>query len=75
MYTDKQGYGDELEPIDNSSVLIQDVAWKTCQGQWTIETSGGRGPGTSMLAECHDDEAPWKKISDDIGIHLIWTNV
>ena len=47
---DEQVLGDQLEPIYNSSVLIQDVAWKTCQKWWTIETNDGRGSGKSMLA-------------------------
>ena len=46
---------DELEPIYNSSVLIQDIALKTFWEQWTIETGGERGSGRSVLAEQHDD--------------------
>ena len=48
LYMDKQRLDDQLEPIYNSSVLIQDVAWKTSRKQWTIETSGKRGSGKSM---------------------------
>ena len=33
---------DQLEPINHSSVLIQDVTWKTYREWWTIETSGER---------------------------------
>ena len=31
LHTDEQALGDQLEPIYNSSVLIQDIAWKTCR--------------------------------------------
>ena len=43
---------DQLEPIYNSSVLIQDVAWKTCRGLRTKETGGERGSRKSW----HDDD-------------------
>ena len=49
LHTDEQGLNDQLEPIYNSSVLIQDVAWKTCRERKTIETSGKWGPGKSVL--------------------------
>ena len=54
LHTDEQGKGDQLEPIFNSSVLIQDVAWETCRKQWTIGTSGGRGSEKSMPVARHD---------------------
>ena len=44
--------GQPGEPINNSSVPIQDVALKTK----TIETSGRRRSGRSMLAVRHDDD-------------------
>ena len=47
---DKQKQDNQLEPIYNSSVLIQDVAWKTSWEQWMIETGGERGSGGSVLA-------------------------
>ena len=37
LHTDKQGLGDQLEPIYNSSVLIQGVAWKTCPRGVTVK--------------------------------------
>ena len=40
----------QLEPIYNSSVPIQDVALKTSQERWMIETGGERGSGRSVLA-------------------------
>ena len=46
---DEQGQDDQLEPIYNSSMLIQDVALKTNRERWTIETGGGRGSGRSVL--------------------------
>ena len=47
---DEQRQDNQLEPIYNSSVPIQDVALKT------IETGGGRGSGRSVLAVQHDDD-------------------
>ena len=53
---DEQMQDNHLEPIYNSSVLIQDVALKTDQEQWMKETGDERGSGRSMLAAQHDDE-------------------
>ena len=50
LHTDEQRQDDQLEPIYNSSVPIQDVAWKTSRERWTIETSGERGSRRSVLA-------------------------
>ena len=47
---------DQLELINNSSVPIQDVAWKIYLDWWTIETGGGRGSGRSVLAVRHDGD-------------------
>ena len=38
LHMGKQRLHDQQEPIYNSSVLMQDVAWKTCWEQWTRET-------------------------------------
>ena len=40
---DKQKQDDQVEPIYNSSVPIQDVAWKTYRERWTIEMGDERG--------------------------------
>ena len=53
---EEQTQDDQLEPIYNSSMSIQDVALKTCREQWTIETGGERGSGRSVLAVRHDDD-------------------
>ena len=53
---DEQMLDDQLEPIYNSSMLIQDFAWKPSCEQWTIETGGERGLGRSVLAARHDDD-------------------
>ena len=53
---DEQRQDNQLEPIYNSSVPMQDIAWKTSQEQWTIEMSGERESGRSMLAVWHDDD-------------------
>ena len=56
VHTDEQVLGDQPEPIYNSSVLTQYVAWKTYRKRWTIETSGVRGSGKSVQASRHDDD-------------------
>ena len=43
-----ESYIYQLEHIQNSSVLIQDVDLKTNWEQWMIETGGGRGSGRSV---------------------------
>ena len=53
---DEQRLNDQLEPIYNSSVPIQDVAWKTSRERWTIETVGETGSGESLLTAPHDDD-------------------
>ena len=50
LHMDEQSQNDQIEPIYNSSVLIQDVALKTYREGWTIETVAGRGSGRSVLA-------------------------
>ena len=55
FYTDKQGLTDHLEPIYNSCVLIQDVAWKTCRERMMIEMSGERESGKPVQAARHGD--------------------
>ena len=52
---EKQVLDDQLEPIYNSFVPIQDVAWKTSRERWTIETGGEGRSGKSALAARHDD--------------------
>ena len=49
-------WGAQLEPIYNSSVLIQDVAVKTFRDRRTVGTSGGRGSGKSVPAARYDDD-------------------
>ena len=53
---DEQRQDDQLEPTYNSFVPIQDVALKTCRKQWTIEKSGEKGSGISVLMVRHDDD-------------------
>ena len=50
LHMDDQRLGDQLVPIYNSSVSIQDIAWKIFRERWTIETAGDRGSGKSVLA-------------------------
>ena len=56
LHIDEQRQDDQLEPIYNSSVPVQDVALKTDQKRWTIEKGGGRGLRISVLVVRHDDE-------------------
>ena len=53
---DEQRQDDQLEPIYNSSVPIQDVTLKTYRKRWTIERGGERGSGISVLMARHDDD-------------------
>ena len=57
---DEQMQHNQLEPIYNRSVLIQDIALKTSREQWTMETGGvrerERESGRSVLAARHDDD-------------------
>ena len=56
----EQMQDDQLEPIFNSSVLIQGVALKTHRERWTIEKDSGRGSGRSVLVAQHDDDGSWR---------------
>ena len=56
LHTDEKRLEDQPEPINNNSILIQDLAWKTCRERWMIETNGERGSGKSVLAVRHDDD-------------------
>ena len=56
LHTDEQRQDDQLEPIYNSSVPIQDVALKSYRERWTIEKGGGRGLGRSVLAARHGND-------------------
>ena len=55
LHIDEQRLDNQLEPIYSCSVLIQDLAWKTCWERWTIGTNGKRGSRRSVLAARHDD--------------------
>ena len=56
LHMDKQRLDNQLEPIYNSSVQIQDIASETSWEWWTIGPGGERGLGRSMLAAQHDDD-------------------
>ena len=56
LHTNEQVLDDQLEPIYNSSVPIQDVNKKTFQEPWTIETGGEGESGKSVLPTWHDDD-------------------
>ena len=65
---DKKRLDDQLEPIYNSTVRIQDVVWKTTRERWTIETDDEGGSGKSVLAAWHDDDDD--DHNDDLFIHF-----
>ena len=56
VHTIEQVLGDQLQPIYNKSVLIQDVGWKSYWKRWTIETNGDRESGKSVQAARYDDD-------------------
>ena len=64
LHMDKQRQDDQLEPIFNSSVPIQNIALKTSQDRWTMETGGERGSGRSVFAVRHYDD------DDDIYMNM-----
>ena len=51
---DEQRQDDQLEPMYNCSVPIQDLAYKIFRERWTIETGGERGSGRSMVVARYD---------------------
>ena len=53
---DEERQDDQLEPIYNSFVLIEDIALKTNRERWTIETGGEKGSVGSALAAGLDDD-------------------
>ena len=58
LHMNKQKLDDQLEPIYNSSVPIQDIALKTYREWWTIEMGGERG---SVRHDDDDDDLNRKK--------------
>ena len=55
-HMDELKQDDQLEHTYSSYVRIRDVARKTCQRWWTVEKSGERESGISVLAARHDDD-------------------
>ena len=56
LHIDKQRQDNQLEPIYNSSVPIQHIAFRTSRAQWKIKTDGERGSRRSMVVALHDDD-------------------
>ena len=56
---------DQHEHTFSNYVRIQDVVLKTCLKRWTIEKSGERRSGISVLPAQHDDD------DDLVGANLI----
>ena len=67
---------DQLEPLYNSSVQIQDTALKTPWEQWMIETGCKRRSRRSLLAAWHDDDDMYDGFSQCIHdrIHILYLN-
>ena len=59
---DEQRLEDQLELINNSSVPIQDVPWKTCRERWTIEMGGERGSRKSEQETKYDDDTIYQPL-------------
>ena len=53
---DEQRQDIQLEPIYNSSVLIRDVALRTCCKQWTYGEVWRERSEISVLIARHDDD-------------------
>ena len=62
-----QKQDDKHEHTYSSYVRIRDAALKTCQRRWTIERSGERGSGISVLPARHDDD-------DDLLTEVVQSN-
>ena len=56
FHVDEQKQDDQLEPINNSSVPIQDIALKSSLEPWTTVMDGKRGSERSVLAVRLDDD-------------------
>ncbi len=56
LHMDEQRQDDLLEPTNNSSVPIQDVALRINRKQWTLVRCDEGGSGISMLIARHDDD-------------------
>ena len=64
LWTPSAKANDQLGPTYSSSVLIWDVALRTCQKQWAIGRGGERGSGITVLIAQHDDD-------DDLQIFIM----
>ena len=67
----EQKQDDQHEHTFSNYVMIRDVAQKTCQRRWTIEKSGERGSGISMLPARHDDD-DHDDISSATGVWIVF---
>ena len=56
LHMDEQRQDDQLEPIYNCSVPMQDIAFRTYRELWTIEKGGWKGSRRSVLTVLHDDD-------------------
>ena len=74
LYTDEQVLGDLQEPIYNNTVLIQDVASKTCRGRWSREMSDGRGSVESVLTTRRSSVSSTEKDIDK-RLTMAWTAI
>ena len=57
-----QKQDDQHEHTFSNYVRIRDVVLKTCLRRWTIEKSGERGSGISVLPARHDDDDDYQML-------------
>ena len=69
LHMDEQKLEDQREPISNSFVPIQDVAWRTCREPWTIDMGGERESMKSILAAQRDNDVIGENIQPLMPYH------
>ena len=67
-----QKQDDHLERTFSSYVRIQDVVLKTYLGRWTIERSGERGSGISVLPARYDDDDDMQRELERDGLRKVY---
>ena len=67
-----QKQDDQHEHTFSNYVRIRDVVQKTCLRRWTIEKSGERGSGISVLPARHDDDWYLTSLVSSYPILISW---
>ena len=63
---DEQRQNEQLQTIYNGSVPIQDIALKTSQVEWTIETDGESGLVRSVQVPRSDEDEHHLRLYDSV---------